>query len=309
MLREAGIPLAFDAEGPGHHIPGNGFLRPTSFTPPEALALMVLCHELGGEQGLPLYRAARSAALKLESSLPLRLRQHLREMGPSVQINLQQTNQLLGSEEVFELLLEAVALKRCVRIEYDSLTEWKLICTKLHAYQLLFSRHSWYVIGRSSMHRATRTFNVGRIRQIELLDESLSRPASFRLERYLRNAWHLIPESGVDQKVVVRFKKMVAQNVAEVTWHKTQRVTHRRDGSIDYRVTVSGLGEISWWIQGYGDQAEVLRPQKLRDLIATRCRNLLALYEGSTPPAKSTEKHRSKRKRKLAGTTRPGKPR
>jgi len=27
-------------------------------------------------------------------------------------------------------------------------------------------------------------------------------------------------------------------------------VEQREDGSIEYRVTVSGLGEISWWILG-----------------------------------------------------------
>jgi len=59
-------------------------------------------------------------------------------------------------------------------------------------------------------------------------------------------AWHLIPEPGPDREVLVRFDKMVAQNVAEVVWHKTQRLSFNPDGTLDFRVTVSGLGEISW---------------------------------------------------------------
>jgi predicted DNA-binding transcriptional regulator YafY len=119
-----------------------------------------------------------------------------------------------------------------------------------------------------------RTFNVGRIEQLEPLDDSFVIPRGFRVDRILRNAWHLMAERGPDYEVCVRFEKMVARNVAEVVWHKNQRVVFNDDGSIDFHVKVSGLSEISWWILGYGDQALVLRPKKLRDLILQRCQRL-----------------------------------
>jgi len=78
--------------------------------------------------------------------------------------------------------------------------------------------------------------------------------------------------------VVIRFSKLVAQNVAEVNWHKTQRLALNDDGSLDFKVTVSGLNEISWWILGYGDQAEVLKPAKLRRLVADRVAKTARLY-------------------------------
>jgi predicted DNA-binding transcriptional regulator YafY len=165
-----------------------------------------------------------------------------------------------------------------VRIRYQSLTEWKEICTRLEPYRLLFSRRSWYVIGRSSLHRSRRTFNVGRIRKLEVLDDTFQIPRRFSVDRYLRNAWHLIPEPGRDSRVLVRFSKQVAQNVAEVVWHKTQQTSEREDGTLDFRVTVSGLNEISWWILGYGDQAEVLEPPELRRLIAERAMRMAERY-------------------------------
>ena len=99
---------------------------------------------------------------------------------------------------------------------------------------------------------------------------------------YLGNAWHLIPEPGADQDVTVRFAPLEARNVAEVVWHKTQRAEFNADGTLDFRVTVSGLREISWWILGYGDQAEVLEPSPLRELIATHAANLVTRYNAVT---------------------------
>lgn len=88
-----------------------------------------------------------------------------------------------------------------------------------------------------------------------------------------------MPQSGADFHVLIRFSPLVARNVAEVAWHKTQRLEHRDDGSMDFHVEVSGLNEIVWWILGYGDQAQVLRPAKLRQLVAQRAKNMHVMYE------------------------------
>jgi predicted DNA-binding transcriptional regulator YafY len=278
LLRLSGVPLLFDEKQQRYRILGACLLPPTNFTPAEAMSLLVLCHELGNDAGLPFLEPARSAAIKLESSLPARLREQLRDVTAALRIRPPPSNRLTGYKPVYEQLLEAAANRHSVRIRYGSLKEEKEIVTRLSPYGLLFSRRSWYVVGQSSIHRAKRTFNLGRIVQIEPLDDRFQIPRGFSIERYLRNAWHMIPEKGRDREVVVRFSKLVGQNVAEVTWHKTQRVEFRDDGSLDFHVTVSGLNEISWWILGYGDQAEVLEPPELRQMIAQRAKRMVEQY-------------------------------
>jgi predicted DNA-binding transcriptional regulator YafY len=279
VLRLAGVPLLFDDDQGVYRIPGTYFLPPTNFTAEEALAVMILCYELGSNNRLPFYEAAQSAALKLESSLPGRVRDRLRDATAAVHITMQPGNRLEGQLPIYQQLLACIASRRAVRITYDSFSDGGAIRLKLCPYRLLFSRHSWYVIGRSSLHREVRTFNVGRIQNLTLLDESFQMPRAFSIQRYLGNAWHLIPD-GPDQDVVIRFSPLVARNVAEVVWHKTQRLVHREDGSLDFHVRVAGVREISWWILGYGDQAEVLKPARLRQLIAERAGRLVDMYNG-----------------------------
>jgi len=277
-LRRSGVPLSYDEQYQRYRIPGTYYLPPTNFTPEEALSLIVLCHELGNRSGLPFFGPARSAVVKLESSLPGRLREQLRGVADAVRIQPPPSNPLTGQRPIYERLLDAAARRLSVRIRYDSLTEWREIRTRLNPYRLLFSRRSWYVIGRSSMHRSVRTFNVGRVLEVETLDTPFSIPRGFSIERYLRNAWHLIPEPGRDWEVAIRFSKMVARNVAEVAWHKTQQTEFLPDGTLEFRATVSGLNEISWWVLGYGDQAEVLKPPGLRRLVAERAARTAEQY-------------------------------
>lgn len=251
---------------------------PEEFSFEEVLALLVLCYELGDERNLPFFASARSAALKLQSSLPPRQQARLRRAAESIEIHLPQTNPLFGRQEVFQRLLQALAERRAVRIRYYRLQDGQFALTKVSPYRLLFSRRSWYLIGRSTVHRAVRTFNVGRIQEVTILEDRVRVPRHFSLQRYLRNAWHLIPESGRDWKVHIRFGPKVATNVAEITWHKTQKMEFRADGSLDFYVTVSGLNEISWWILGYGREAEVINPPELRQMIAQHIAHLAQVY-------------------------------
>jgi predicted DNA-binding transcriptional regulator YafY len=284
-LREAGVPLQFDKASSRYSIAGDYFLRPTNFSSTEALAIVSLTNDIGGGSDLPFFGAARSAALKIQGALSASMRREVQSLARCINIRLNPLDQLEGSEAVYSQLIESLAQQRIVRIKYRSLTEWKEIETKLRPYQLLFNRRTWYVIGRSSLHGGPRTFNVGRIASIELLQQKYARPRGFSVERYLGNAWNIMPGPGLDESVVIRFTPMVANNVAEVIWHKTQRLEWLDDGSLDFHVRVSGLSEIVWWILGYGDQAEVVRPAKLRKLVAQRAKNLCKIYgvEGDLP--------------------------
>lgn len=281
-LRAAGVPLEFDAESQRYFIPSSFFLPPTNFTAAEALSIIGLAGQVDSRNRLPFSEPARQAALKLESNLPSALREELQTATRSIQIRFGPVNPLESKEDFYHQIVDAIAKGRVVKITYESLTEWETIVTNLRPYRLLFSRRSWYVIGRSSLHREVRTFNLGRITAMKPMRKTYKIPRSFSLGRFLGNAWHLIPEPGQDHNVVIRFQPLVARNVSEVVWHKTQQIKFLEDDSMEFRARVSGLNEIAWWILGYGDQAEVLKPVKLRRLVARRAANMHAIYNGTS---------------------------
>jgi proteasome accessory factor B len=174
--------------------------------------------------------------------------------------------------------VQAIAASRCVRILYDDISEAEPIVTRLSPYRLLFIGRNWYVIGRSSLHRTVRTFCLNRIIQLDLLDHAYHLPRGFNLDRHLKNAWQLFPEAGIDWRIVIHFRKKVARSIAEILWHKTQQTRFEPDGSLVLLCIVSGLDEISWWVMGYGDQAEVIDPPQLRRIVSERARKMLQYY-------------------------------
>jgi predicted DNA-binding transcriptional regulator YafY len=279
-LRESGLPIEFDEETKRYSARGWA-LPPVQLTPDEALALFGLATEFGWRKKLPFYDAAYNAARKIEQTLSKQLRRSVASIARVIDIHSVELNRRVGTKTIFSQLIDAIVKRRVVNITYGSLTECETIKTELQPYHLLFTQHCWYVLGHSSMHGEVRTFNLDRFKSFELLTKRYTFPRSFSLDRHLGNAWHMIHENGPDSHVVVRFSPFVAQNVAEVQWHKTQRTTMLPDGHLEFRATVSGLSEICWWILRYGDQAEVLKPARLRRMIAQRAKNMAAIYKES----------------------------
>jgi predicted DNA-binding transcriptional regulator YafY len=140
LLRQSGVTIHLDEKLQCYRIPGACLLPPTNFTPEEALALVVICHEIGDNNGLPFLSAARSAAVKLESALPTRLREQLRTVASTIYIKSAPLNPLQGCKPIYDQLLDAIARCRSVRIHYRSLQEEGDIVTRLNPYRLFLSR-------------------------------------------------------------------------------------------------------------------------------------------------------------------------
>ena len=277
-LRELGLVISLHPETHRVTISDPLYLPPVQFTLDEAFTMLTLCFEATKEPTFPLLDAIGEATCKLFGSLPPRITEQLRPLTGKVLMQKAPVHLHEGSRPAFDTIRESLTKSRSVTMRYKSPLDSDAITTLLHPYQILFARRAWYVIGHAELFKEIRTFHIGRILDIRMNEGKYEIPKSFSLDKYLRNAWCLIAEKGADSDVEIRFSPLVAQNVSEVRWHKTQQVTKNEDGSILFRVRVSGLHEISWWILGYGKEAEVLEPTALRDIMRKHAEELNRIY-------------------------------
>jgi len=143
---------------------------------------------------------------------------------------------------------------------------------------LLYNQRAWYVLGFSSIHKSIRTFKLNRIADLKTLEKRFIDGDNFDLQEHLGKAWSMIPEGKI-YNIELKFLPKVAKNVAEVQWHSTQKISHNSDGSVTAEFRVDGLGEITWWILGYGDQVQIIAPKALRKKVIATARNMIKLNE------------------------------
>jgi len=192
-------------------------------------------------------------------------------------LQLGPTSRHEGLDSLFDQLAGAIVSRKAARLVYISFHEKRQIRQTVFPLRLLFVNRAWYLIAYAPKHGQRRTFKLGRIRKLTVTDRTFVPPEDVDAEEPFGAAWNMIPE-GKLHDVHLHFRRMVAGNVAEVQWHPSQQVEWNDDGSIEFRVTVDGLREITWWVLGYGDQAEVVEPAELRRRIGQVAAGVVAMY-------------------------------
>jgi proteasome accessory factor B len=280
MLELAGIPFFFDRATGGYEIHKTYFLPPVNLSIEEALSLLALAEQSAADGAVPMLDGALDAARKIESQLPLAIRAAVGQLSRRVVIRRAPVARHDHLQASYELVRKAVAARRAITGRYISFHEKKQLRVEVEPYWLVFHERAWYCIGRSVDHGEVRTFKLGRFADLELSARTFAAPKG-TLDQYLGNAWRFMRE-GREYSVRLRFAPLVAPNVAEVNWHRTQKIIWQDDGSIFFDVKVDGLNEIYWWILGYGDQVEVLQPEVLRTRVQSAAQKLVKLYDAKS---------------------------
>jgi proteasome accessory factor B len=277
-LQSIGVPYKYDAKSGGYSIDPKFFLPPIDFNLPEALSLLTLVHKMRNHLPMPFRNSALLAGLKIENNLPADVRNYCQLSLQKVTISPDQHTSIKQLDSIYDTIQKAIRKKTVLNLSYQSLYEKKTIDTALHPYHLLYKNRSWYVIGFSVLHKSVRTFNLARVGSLSPGETCFTDGGNFDLVEYLGRAWSLIPEGRL-YNITLRFSPMVAQNVAEVQWHSTQQTQWNDDGSVTIRFRVDGLGEISWWVLGYGEQVQILEPAALREKVLEKARKMLEMHQ------------------------------
>jgi proteasome accessory factor B len=227
---------------------------------------------------LPFKNSILLAALKIESNLPDKIKQYCNTALQNVSVRLGAHPSVESLDTTFAQLQRAITKKHKVNIGYSSFFEGEVIKFDLNPYHLLYNDRTWYVLGYSSLHKGVRTFKLNRIIDLKTSEQCFLGGDNFDLYDYFGRAWSMIPEGRI-YNVKLLFRPEVADSVVEVKWHATQQVTRNNDGSAIVEFRVDGLGEITWWILGYGDQVQVLAPGALRKKVFDAAKNMVKLNE------------------------------
>ena len=282
VLEMARIPYYYDKERKTYRINQHFFLPPISLTLSESLAMLLFARRATSSGMEPLSAAGARGAMKLESVLPESIRDYVGTIVKHIAILPAPTAKQDDLEDVFEQLVAAINEHKVCRLVYISFYDRKQIDVTVEPLRLAFVSRAWYLVGYSRKHRQQRTFKISRIRKLTVLPEKFD-PADKKIEGtdIFGDAWSMIPE-GRYYNVHLHFTPKVAGNVAEVKWHRSQRVEWNDDGSIEFYVRVDGLGEIIWWILGYGDQVKVIAPAVLAKRVAGVARRMAKQYSGKS---------------------------
>lgn len=277
VLELAGIPCYHEPRV-GYRLGRSFFLPPINLSVPETLGLMLLGKEASARSGWPLLPDALAAINKLTATVPEPIRTACAGLMSHVSIDPGATEYDDSQTRFYTDLERCIDEGRACRFTYKSPVEEDAFTCRLEPYALHFVTRSWYVFGKTDVHKEVRVLKLSRIKDLRVLDSLFVRPKQYTVEKKLGSAWQLIPE-GKTYRVELEFSPKVATNVSEVRWHASQSQQVLPNGCCRMSFVVDGLGEIAWWVCGYADQVVVLNPPELRKRVRAMFESALAGYD------------------------------
>lgn len=281
ILEASGVPYRHDRDQ-GYRLDRNFYLPPINLTVPETLGLMMLGKYAASQLDRPLARSALSAIYKLIATTPDPIRQACTELMANVSFAPDVRPEGDKETRFHTLLQRCIDQGRSCRFVYQCPVEDQALHAMLDPYLLHFVNRAWYVLGYVDVYDEVRMLKLVRFVELEPTDERFDKPENYRASDKLGNAWRLIPE-GKEHQIVLVFSAKVATNVSEVRWHPSQKQEILDDGRCVMRFTIDGLNEIAWWVCGYADQVQVIKPPELRDRVAQMHRAAAKQYEAQPP--------------------------
>jgi predicted DNA-binding transcriptional regulator YafY len=157
-------------------------------------------------------------------------------------------------------LVDATRSHRRATITYHSFSSRRVKGYTIEPYRLAYGNGGFYVYAFVREYRQMRTFAAERIRKLVVSEETFNPVQKVADEPFVNS---LGVHSGKPEHVEIEFTERVAPYIEERTWHSSQKIAKRADGSILLSLDVCLDWTLSSWILGFGPFARVVRPPKL----------------------------------------------
>ncbi|BCV24326.1 YafY family protein [Gelria sp. Kuro-4] len=286
-----GAPLKYDFKRRGYFYTNDSFSMPRlKLTEGEVVALYLGQKLLCQYKGTPYEAAIARAFAKIQTLLPDGVEVDLAEVDEFLSFDVEP---LRGEEEAlaacFQQLVQAIQGRETMDIIYYTASRNAQSRRLVDPYHLRCHQGAWYLIAYCHTRKEVRIFALDRIRSLRPTGHKFQPPADFSLKEYLGHSLG-IERGGELRKVMISFDAVQARWIRERQWHPSQELTVLADGSLLFKVTVSGLEEVKRWVLGFGSHAEVLAPEELRRAVAREVALLAQKYAGcaASPPAPDT---------------------
>lgn len=299
-LEKAGFPLYVDKENPNRalwkFVDGYRLHTPIPFAPDELMALYYSRGLFRYFQGTVFSEAFDRLSRKIMTSLSEETRNLVEQFENVLEFGLRPKKDYSGYREILNQVNKACSERRRIEMVYYTFSRDEETRRGLDPYRIWYYDGALYVVGYCHLRRQVRVFALDRIRLVNVTDQTFEPPADFSMEKFTADSFGIFQDELVQVKV--RFTGEAARWVLDRKWHSSQIIEDQSNGRVIASYRVAGTSEIKRWILGFGSQAEVLEPERLRREISADALRLTQVYDETANEALPSRLEQKTRKGK-----------
>ncbi len=150
-----------------------------------------------------------------------------------------------------------------ILITYHSFSSGQVKEYRVHPYLLKEYRHRWYLIAYRPESKRMATFELGRIKQLELLKTTFEKIGDFNPTDFFKYAFGITVLDGKPQLVELEIKTSELKYIEDTPLHPTQQIISRGTENSRVQLQVYLTTELVMSILSFGKKIKVLSPKEL----------------------------------------------
>jgi predicted DNA-binding transcriptional regulator YafY len=173
---------------------------------------------------------------------------------------------------------EALLADKQLEIKYLKRGEDKTVEYRIHPLAVVQRGGITYLYCRVFDYADLRILALHRIHSAIMLEEAANIPAGFSIDKEISLGKFGFGEGNQIQLEAI-FYHGSGEHLFETALSSDQTLTEKADGSLKLIATVADTPQLVWWLLGFGDGVEVLKPAALRQSIAETISKMQATYK------------------------------
>ncbi len=216
--------------------------------------------------GTPFQEDARSAMEKIAAALPPRMRTFLDRLPAVLDVKAapgKKREDARYRKHIADLLTSVIE-HRQVKMQYYSASSRETKQYLVEPYRLAYAQGGMYLLAHVPKYRQLRTFAVERVKSLSATSQTFDVPEGAPTEPFPHS---LGVHTGEPERIEIEFLPGAAVHVRERTWHASQQIREKPDGSIRLSLNVCNDWALRSWILSFGPLARVVSPSSRAESI------------------------------------------
>ena len=262
-LEEAGVPIISEA-GVGYSLMEGYRLPPVMFTKEEAISFLTAEKLVEKLTDSATYNVYQNALLKIKAVLRSEEKEHLENMYKHIEV--MENPYLPGNTSAnnhLQAILNSIALKKVLSINYFANHSQQQSERKIEPLGIFLMTNKWYLIAYCWLRNEYRTFKVDRISKTVLTESSYKKEHP-SLKSYLKE---IAKEHQDLHTIVIQIDKPKMKYIGEQKFYNGFVSEKELKNKIEMTFLTSSLEGFARWFIMYGDCADIVSPQSLKNRI------------------------------------------
>lgn len=262
-LEEAGVPIISEA-GVGYSLMEGYRLPPVMFTKEEAISFLTAEKLVEKLTDSATYNVYQNALLKIKAVLRSEEKEHLENMYKHIEV--MENPYLPGNTSAnnhLQAILNSIALKKVISINYFANHSQQQSERKIEPLGIFLMTNKWYLIAYCWLRNEYRTFKVDRISKTVLTESSYKKEHP-SLKSYLKE---IAKEHQELHTIVIQIDKPKMKYIGEQKFYNGFVSEKELKNKIEMTFLTSSLEGFARWFIMYGDCADIVSPQSLKNRI------------------------------------------